>query len=127
MGKTVKQRWLEALRSGKYKQGTSCLRQNEDDEEDYFCCLGVLCDIIDHDAWLDSATDGNHKFFAWRHENITAYVFSHAKYPDGEPNLTNSDGIRLSREFAKGLALRNDGHGWSFERIADFIEANLPE
>ena len=32
--------WLEALRSGKYKQGRRFLRNNGE-----FCCLGVLCDI----------------------------------------------------------------------------------
>ena len=33
--------WANALRSGKYKQGTGLLR----DHEDNFCPLGVLCDI----------------------------------------------------------------------------------
>lgn len=33
--------WLEALRSGKYIQGVSKLRNRDNT----FCCLGVLCDI----------------------------------------------------------------------------------
>lgn len=40
MNKEIKQRWVEALRSGKYKQGKAALRR-----KDRFCCLGVLCDI----------------------------------------------------------------------------------
>jgi hypothetical protein len=37
----VKAKWLEALRSGDYKQGKDGLRKNDDT----FCCLGVLCDV----------------------------------------------------------------------------------
>ncbi len=32
--------WVDALRSGKYKQGKSVLN-----ESNYYCCLGVLCEI----------------------------------------------------------------------------------
>jgi hypothetical protein len=40
MNPRIKQRWLDALRSGEYKQTTETLR-----DENGFCCLGVLCDI----------------------------------------------------------------------------------
>jgi hypothetical protein len=40
MNPEVKARWVAALRSGEYLQGTSTLRIG-----DQFCCLGVLCDI----------------------------------------------------------------------------------
>lgn len=40
MNENVKSRWIEALESGKYKQGKEQLRSN-----DCFCCLGVLCDL----------------------------------------------------------------------------------
>lgn len=33
--------WIAALRSGKYKQGRGYLRKG-----DYYCCLGVFCDVI---------------------------------------------------------------------------------
>lgn len=39
--KKVKDRWVKALRSGKYTQGQEKLR----DKDDNFCCLGVLCDL----------------------------------------------------------------------------------
>lgn len=39
--KDMKKKWLKALRSGKYKQGTGVLF--DDDETDGgYCCLGVL-------------------------------------------------------------------------------------
>jgi len=40
MKKQVAQKWADALKSGKYKQGKNVLRSG-----DSFCCLGVLCDI----------------------------------------------------------------------------------
>jgi len=36
----VAQKWVKALRSGKYKQGRNRLRK-----KDRFCCLGVLCEL----------------------------------------------------------------------------------
>jgi hypothetical protein len=37
----IKQKWIDALRSGKYKQGRGYLRTSRDE----YCCLGVLCDL----------------------------------------------------------------------------------
>ncbi len=40
MNSVIKAKWLNALRSGKYKQGTRALRS-----KDKYCCLGVLSDL----------------------------------------------------------------------------------
>lgn len=40
MNPEVKAKWLEALRSGEYKQGKERLQAG-----DRFCCLGVLCHL----------------------------------------------------------------------------------
>lgn len=45
-------RWIEALESGEYQQGQGYLRSN-----DGFCCLGVVCDLVDPKRW----TDDGHK------------------------------------------------------------------
>jgi hypothetical protein len=42
MNKTIKKKWVAALRSGKYKQGTGRLYQ---EKKNAFCCLGVLCRV----------------------------------------------------------------------------------
>jgi hypothetical protein len=51
MRKDVAEKWVAALRSDKYEQGTSALctliphfESEEIDEQ--FCCLGVLCQIV---------------------------------------------------------------------------------
>ena len=59
----IQTKWLEALESGKYKQGAGNLVQiysgpqltdNVAPPEDKYCCLGVLCEV----AGLKRAEDG---------------------------------------------------------------------
>lgn len=44
MKKSIKKKWVAALRSGDYKQGRGRLRRHTP-EGDVFCCLGVLCNL----------------------------------------------------------------------------------
>ncbi|MFO0452755.1 MAG: hypothetical protein ACK52I_29555, partial [Pseudomonadota bacterium] len=48
MKKEIAKLWVAALRSGKYKQGRHALHSIKDNNET-FCCLGVLCDIYQQD------------------------------------------------------------------------------
>lgn len=41
---SINKKWIEALRSGKYKQTTNCLKDGNG-----YCCLGVGLDIIKDD------------------------------------------------------------------------------
>lgn len=41
MNQQIKRKWVDALYSGKYKQGMGQLRSIKNK----FCCLGVLCDL----------------------------------------------------------------------------------
>jgi hypothetical protein len=43
MKKEIAEKWVAALRSGEYEQGTGCMVQGFDSPK--FCCLGVLADI----------------------------------------------------------------------------------
>ena len=49
----IKDKWLEALRSGAYNQTTSRLKRRDEQGAMYYCCLGVLCDIVDPEGWDD--------------------------------------------------------------------------
>lgn len=42
----IKQKWIEALRGDKYQQTVGILKSASG-----FCCLGVLCDIVDPTIW----------------------------------------------------------------------------
>lgn len=97
MNKEIKARWVEALRSGKYKQGKKCLRS----ESDTYCCLGVLCDIKQKDIWENSITF------------------------DSFPPSYILDWAKLDFHTTINLADMNDNGGASFEEIADWIETNL--
>lgn len=44
MNKEMKEKWVEALRSGEYNQGKGRLRQ-ANQYGSYYCCLGVLRDL----------------------------------------------------------------------------------
>ena len=53
LDKNINRRWLRALRSGKYEQGTGCLKNSAGN----FCCLGVLTDLFAKDnkiPWVGS-------------------------------------------------------------------------
>ena len=48
MDRELKDRWLDALKSGEYEQGTGSLMFEDDSYGPYgsrYCCLGVLLDI----------------------------------------------------------------------------------
>jgi hypothetical protein len=45
MKKEIRDRWVTALRSGEYEQGRHDLRRGDE-----FCCLGVLCDVMNIDV-----------------------------------------------------------------------------
>lgn len=41
----VRDKWVEALRSGEYKQGVANLKYAGSDGVESYCCLGVLCEL----------------------------------------------------------------------------------
>ena len=96
MDAQLKAKWVEALRGGKYKQGSGWL-----EKDGAFCCLGVLCAIQD-DEW---------KFY-WTNDSM---------YTERLPDELNAG---LADEDRHELAQMNDG-GKTFAEIADYIEANL--
>jgi hypothetical protein len=89
--------WLEALRSGNYKQGKVELRTLNNE----FCCLGVLVDVIDPTAWSLSPN------YVW------------GEYYRGSP----PEDI-ISFEDFNIFYIMNDSDEKTFPEIADFIETN---
>jgi hypothetical protein len=108
---TLKQAWLEALRSGEYRQTRGTLARDKDgnvasfpEEAVEHCCLGVLSDIVckldPNEIWLDYA---------------------------------HVDGV-IDQGQQKTLVDMNDGEydddtgkfvHYSFAQIADWIEQNV--
>jgi hypothetical protein len=97
----VKQRWLDALRSGQYKQTVGRLKDSEG-----YCCLGVLCDVLKGDLgseWGDADLKG--------YDTHPPTPF--ARHATGDGELFPHWGALINR---------NDIGGKSFEQIADVIE-----
>lgn len=98
MNKAIKKEWIEALRSGKYKQGQGSLYR-----DGAYCCLGVLFDATQDGYWRYE--DGT-----WKAEKASGW------YGAEEGLLTTRDEQRLSYLNDRGL---------SFSDIARWIEENL--
>lgn len=119
MNPDIKTRWVEALRSGQYKQGTGYLRVRSE-PHDRFCCLGVLCALAETDEII--ALEGNGEDRCYSYGNRFA----------GLPNpVIEWAGLRTDHgdpvvieESRMTLAVHNDT-GRSFVEIADAIEAQL--
>lgn len=112
LNKNAKQ-WIEALRSGKYKQGLRALRN-----KNKFCCLGVACDLyrkVHPEAkWHKS---GEHWIFLGRYQD---YLPSEVQTWLG---FNNSQGLFTDENNNKeSLAELNDAEK-SFNEIADVIES----
>lgn len=105
-------KWLKALRSGKYTRTSSYLRRvNSENKPTGYCCLGVLCDVVDPKGWFKGDARA-HKFSA-----LLSY--------DGKDNSFISDkflkSVGLTHEDGLSLASKNDSGKWTFDMIADEI------
>lgn len=105
---TVKTAWLEALQSGKYKQGRHVLKSHGE-----HCCLGVLCELHQ----LHTGVNGWETGPNGRYE---LYLGSAGSVP--EPVRCWSG---LTYNVAVELTVLNDRRGLSFKQIAGYIRRYL--
>ena len=117
MNEEIKVEWLAALRSGKYQQGKSALRI-----ENNFCCLGVLCD-------LHAKANDKEWCFRTSHSDYlgcTQFLPNEVSVWAGLPDATTT-GYRNAGAFFDDdgkevfLSTLND-EGKTFNEIADIIE-----
>lgn len=102
MDKELKAKWIEALRSGQYKQGKGQLR---DTPSDTYCCLGVLLTVA-NEPFLSAVT-----LKGAQEEKFGISTEQRCKLE------SMNDGID-----ERG---RQGGREYDFSEIADYIEANL--
>lgn len=126
----IKEKWLNALRSGEYSQGKHQLR----DANDNFCCLGVLCDLYlketdgEWEELVDDSTGYNYAIVSYNEDNygpnsetLTAEVAKWSGLDNSSPVVEVKNGMHLSSSH---LTVLND-EGYSFNEIADLIEKSL--
>jgi len=104
-------KWVKALRSGKYKQGRYCLRQ-----DDEYCCLGVLCEVAGlKGRKMPSAL--NDRYYRYGQECAITFLPDFVRKKVG---MKSGNGT-----FGKNdLVCINDDSTSSFEEIANIIEQN---
>jgi len=108
MNKEIKDKWVKALRSGEYKQGRLYLQR-----DNLFCCLGVLCKVLDVPNGVSDYSNNTMSFNFGKE-------YSRVSLPFGFREV-----IGLSAIKEANLIKMNDKLGKDFSQIADYIEANL--
>lgn len=114
MNPEIKAKWIAALTSGEYEQTRNYLHRTGDG----YCCLGVLCEVMDPGQWRNGIC-------------VSAYG---GKYlPDSNLQIEFSsfppskllDAAGLSYTQAQTLAGLNDRDWAPFEQIAQYIQEQL--
>lgn len=108
-------KWIDALRSGKYKQGKGNLKKHIVNDEYSYCCLGVLADI-------------ERKLISFK------TPFGREEWGISRPDqsVPKDEEIGLPYSIMETLWEMNDGgvglysgKAYSFEEIADYIEKEI--
>jgi len=125
MNPEVKQKWIGALRSGKYEQGSEKLRSVSG-----YCCLGVLCDLYAQEHNTEWEFRGNEEtnlqpqdywYFDKESEFLPESVMNWAKlFRNPMLRIEDDDMFEVNEE----VSTLND-EGYSFSTIADLIEAQM--
>ncbi len=144
MDQSIKEKWVEALRSGDYERGEGALRRGYSKDSDKYCCLGVLCDIVKEEVeggWK-TWSDVTYQFAAYSADDdayedveenrstelLPRFVQEHAGLESDEPMVLVTDASG-ERQMTASLTALNDGIGGvnkrSFDEIADAIERSL--
>lgn len=129
MKKNIAKKWIKALRSGKYKQGKSWLKQYNSKGQEQYCCLGVLCELYNesmkknHKKSLQTRSiDGvetNFVYFGNQSEGLPKVVRQWAGVKTSLGDFYNNNDYD-----SLCLADLNDC-GSKFTTIANIIEKNM--
>ena len=123
----IKTKWVADLRSGKFPQTTTVLRNGNG-----YCCLGVLCDLYSRETGVEWAVPNDYdtctmhgadsvlpeevRIWAGLAHEHGGYVAVSKDYDEGE--ITTVDHSATLTEL-------NDSWEYDFRQIADVIEEQL--
>lgn len=103
--------WVEALRSGKWRQAKGVLKNG-----DSFCCLGVACEISGLGEWKVPEEEDREK-----------YLGAATVLPEEVMDFFSFKDEFGSHENLDSSLTRDNDSGKSFSEIADIIEENAEE
>jgi hypothetical protein len=122
----IKARWIAALRSGQYRQGTGALCRLDESGDPSYCCLGVLTRLAEDDGVVrtddrDAKSDLSGKLWFVDTDNATG---TSAFYLT--PAVRRWSGLTGHNPTAGGFLLTHlNDEGYTFAEIADKIEGYL--
>ena len=127
MNTEVKQKWIDALRSGKYEQGSEKLRSAQG-----YCCLGVLCDLYSKEQSVEWDFRGDNDYLQptdyWYFEDQSEFlpdsVRDWAGLPVGNPNVrvdVTAEDDEDDWFYNDEIANLNDS-GYTFNELSKLIE-----
>lgn len=120
MKQKIKKLWVDALRSGEYKQGKSVLCS-----EDKYCCLGVLCELAYNDNIIN------------KEKGVHASYPNEVCYYDNESHLLPASVMKWAGLHDRAVSIRGNNmtttgslsgyndNDWTFDALADLIEEKL--
>lgn len=114
MRSELQQKWIDALKSGKYNQTTGVLH-----DQYGFCCLGVVCDVIEPNWDEDNNyVTGELHFDENGNEDIKTLDIELNDFYRNKLGLTHKQEIILIK--------MNDKQNKSFIEIAEYLESIFP-
>lgn len=131
MNPQVKEKWIAALRSGKYEQGSEKLRSSQG-----YCCLGVLCDLYSQEQNVDwefrGLDENTHQttdywYFEGESEFLPQSVKEWAGLPVPNPTVrvdVTEDESEDDWFYNDEIADLNDS-GYSFSELSNIIQAQF--
>ncbi len=102
-------KWLEALRSGEYRQDRLVLQNFKTKG---YCCLGVACKVLVPNYDKITTFDGN---------NILIGALPKTKF--GAPKWLTEIDDDVAKTTGTRLSAYNDIEGFTFNEIADLLES----
>ena len=129
MNPEVKQKWIDALRSGKYEQGSEKLRSVSG-----YCCLGVLCDLYAQEHNVEWEFRGNEEtnlqpqdywYFEDQSEFTPDSVRDWAGLPHGNPTVRVYCSNSEDEDFYTDEIANVNDSGYTFIDLSKIIEQQL--
>lgn len=121
-------KWIEALRSGNYRQGVDSLATIRDYGDIEYCCLGVACELYaqEHDIDITESVNGTRLYYGDQEYSLPTVVKEWLGLADEHGTFYKDSLPEKHKDMSLGdkpsLEQLND-NSVSFDEIADFIES----
>ena len=117
MKQNIMKKWVKALRSGKYKQGTGTLKQYNRKGQAEHCCLGVLCELYNQEMKKNKKKTLPEKVY----ENDYDFSHGYSRFSGKKEDLPKEvkDWAGMKNSLGKFKANKVDEYGDREECLAD--------